>query len=153
MPMNTPENLSVELNALNEAFKQSEEYLLIQKIQMQSTAVSSADKNRIKESILNVYSKLFLSISLDRNMNIIVTCVLSSMQFTSATISQILNMEDSSVRSLKHRLKKKMDPEHEGQFLKIVPFYKSLIISTLLLSGFILCYLVLSKTACKFACK
>ena len=37
-------------------------------------------------------------------------------------------------------------PEHEGQFLKIVPFYKSLIISTLLLSGFILCYLV-SHTA------
>ena len=28
-------------------------------------------------------------------------------------------------------------PEHEGQFLKIAPFYKSLIISTLLLSGFI----------------
>ena len=111
MLMNTPENLSAELNALNEEFKQSEEYFLIQKIQMQSTAVSSADKNRIKESILNVYSKLFLSISLDRNMNVIVTCVLSSMQFTSATISQILNMEDSSVRSLKHRLKKKMDPE------------------------------------------
>ncbi len=109
--MNTPENLSAELNALNEEFKQSEEYFLIQKIQMQSTAVSSADKNRIRESILNVYSKLFLSISLDRNMNIIVTCVLSSMQFTSATISQILNMEDSSVRSLKHRLKKKMEPE------------------------------------------
>ena len=37
-------------------------------------------------------------------------------------------------------------PEHEGQFLKIVPFYKSLIISTLLLSGFILCYLVLDIT-------
>ena len=44
-------------------------------------------------------------------------------------------------------------PEHEGQFLKIIPFYKILIISTLLLSGFILCYLVLSKTAYKFACK
>lgn len=44
-------------------------------------------------------------------------------------------------------------PKHEGQFLKITPFYKSLIINTLLLSGFILCYLVLSKTACKFACK
>ena len=28
-------------------------------------------------------------------------------------------------------------PEHEGQSLKIGPFYKSLIISTLLLSGFI----------------
>ncbi len=109
--MNTPENLSAELNALNEAFKQSEEYFLIQKIQMQSTVVSSTEKNRIKESILNVYSKLFLSISLDRNINVMVTCVLSSMQFTSATISQILNMEDSSVRSLKHRLKKKMEPE------------------------------------------
>ena len=109
--MNTPESLLAELNALNEAFKQSEEYFLIQKIQMQSTAVSSADKNRIRESILNVYSKLFLSISLDRNINVMVTCVLSSMQFTSATISQILNMEDSSVRSLKHRLKKKMEPE------------------------------------------
>ena len=32
-------------------------------------------------------------------------------------------------------------PEHKGQFLKIAPFYKSLIISTLLLPGFILCYL------------
>ena len=42
MLMNTPENLSAELNALNEEFKQSEEYFLIQKIQMQSTAVSSA---------------------------------------------------------------------------------------------------------------
>ena len=40
-----------------------------------------------------------------------------------------------------------------GVVLKIALFYKSLIISTLLLSGFILCYLVLSKTACKFACK
>lgn len=119
MLMNTPENLSAELNALNEEFKQSEEYFLIQKIQMQSTAVSSADKNRIKESILNVYSKLFLSISLDRNMNVIVTCVLSSMQFTSATISQILNMEDSSVRSLKHRLKKKMDPEVFSVFFEL----------------------------------
>lgn len=111
IPMNTPENLSTKLNALNTAFKQSEEYLLIQKIQMQSTTVSSADKNRIKESILEVYSPLFLSISLDRNINVMVTCVLSSMQFTSATIAQILNMEDSSVRSLKHRLKKKMEPE------------------------------------------
>lgn len=109
--MNTPENLSTKLNALNTAFKQSEEYLLIQKIQMHSTAVSNADKNRIKESILDVYSPLFLSISLDRNINVMVTCVLSSMQFTSATIAQILNMEDSSVRSLKHRLKKKMEPE------------------------------------------
>lgn len=111
IPMNTPENLSTKLNALNTAFKQSEEYLLIQKIQMHSTAVSNADKNRIKESILDVYSPLFLSISLDRNINVMVTCVLSSMQFTSATIAQILNMEDSSVRSLKHRLKKKMEPE------------------------------------------
>ena len=102
--MNKPENLSTKLNALNEAFKQSEEYFLIQKIQMQSTTVSSTDKNRIKESILDVYSPLFLSISLDRNINVMVTCVLSSMQFTSATIAQILNMEDSSVRSLKHRL-------------------------------------------------
>ena len=109
--MNTQENLSTKLNALNEAFKQSEEYFLIQKIQMQSTIVSSTDKNRIKESILEVYSPLFLSISLDRNINVMVTCVLSSMQFTSATIAQILNMEDSSVRSLKHRLKKKMEPE------------------------------------------
>mgnify|MGYP003292436128 CR=1 FL=1 len=75
--MNTPENLSAELNALNEEFKQSEEYFLIQKIQMQSTAVSSADKNRIRESILNVYSKLFLSISLDRNIlyDIIITII------------------------------------------------------------------------------
>ena len=111
IPMNTPENLSTKLNALNTAFKQSEEYLLIQKVQMQSTTVSSAEKNRIKESILEVYSPLFLSISLDRNINVMVTCVLSSMQFTSATIAQILNMEDSSVRSLKHRLKKKMEPE------------------------------------------
>ena len=109
--MNTPENLSTKLNALNTAFKQSEEYLLIQKIQMQSTTVSNADKNRIKETILEMYSPLFLSISLDRNINVMVTCVLSSMQFTSATIAQILNMEDSSVRSLKHRLKKKMEPE------------------------------------------
>ena len=109
--MNTLENLSTKLNALNTAFKQSEEYLLIQKIQMQSTTVSSADKNRIKETILEMYSPLFLSISLDRNINVMVTCVLSSMQFTSATIAQILNMEDSSVRSLKHRLKKKMEPE------------------------------------------
>ena len=109
--MNTQENLSTKLNALNEAFKQSEEYFLIQKIQLQSTAVSGVDKNRIKESILEVYSPLFLSISLDRNINVMVTCVLSSMQFTSATIAQILNMEDSSVRSLKHRLKKKMEPE------------------------------------------
>lgn len=37
-------------------------------------------------------------------------------------------------------------PEHFGQFLGIVRFYKSLIISTLLLSGFILCYLVLDIT-------
>lgn len=110
-PMNKPENLSTKLNALNEAFKKSEEYFLIQKIQMQSTTVSSADKNRIKESILEMYSPLFLSISLDRNINVMVTCVLSSMQFTSATIAQILNMEDSSVRSLKHRLKKRMEPE------------------------------------------
>ena len=109
--MNTSEKLSAELNALNSAFKQREEYILIQKIQIQSTSVSSADKNRIKESILNVYSPLFLSISLDKNINVMVTCVLSSMQFTSATIAQILNMEDSSVRSLKHRLKKKMEPE------------------------------------------
>ena len=109
--MNTSEKLSAELNVLNSAFKQREEYILIQKIQIQSTSVSSADKNRIKESILDVYSPLFLSISLDRNINVMVTCVLSSMQFTSATIAQILNMEDSSVRSLKHRLKKKMEPE------------------------------------------
>ena len=109
--MNTLENLSTKLNALNTAFKQSEEYLLIQKIQMQSTTVSNADKNRIKETILEMYSPLFLSISLDRNINVMVTCVLSSMQFTSATIAQILNMEDSSVRSLKHRLKKKMEQE------------------------------------------
>ena len=53
IPMNTPENLSTKLNALNTAFKQNEEYLLIQKIQMHSTAVSNADKNRIKESILD----------------------------------------------------------------------------------------------------
>ena len=111
IPMNTQENLSTKLNALNEAFKKSEEYFLIQKIQVQSTNVSSADKNRIKESILDVYSELFLSISLDKNINVMVVCVLSSMQFTSATIAQILNMEDSSVRSLKHRLKKKMEPE------------------------------------------
>ena len=39
--MNKPENLSTKLNALNEAFKQSEEYFLIQKIQMQSTTVST----------------------------------------------------------------------------------------------------------------
>ncbi len=109
--MNTLENISAGLNALNSAFKQSEEYFLIQKIQMQSTIVSSADKNRIRESILEMYSPLFQSISLDRNINVMVTCVLSSMHFTSATISQILNMEDSSVRSLKHRLKKKMEPE------------------------------------------
>ena len=109
--MNTSEKLSAELNALNSAFKQREEYILIQKIQIQSTSVSNDDKNRIKESILNVYSSLFLSISLDRNINVMVTCVLSSMQFTSATIALILNMEDSSVRSLKHRLKKKMEPE------------------------------------------
>ena len=109
--MNTPENLSTKLNALNETFKHSEEYFLIQKIQMQTTTVSSVDKNRIKERILDVYSSLFLSISLDKNINVMVACVLSSMQFTSATIAQILNMEDSSVRSLKHRLKKKMEPE------------------------------------------
>lgn len=109
--MNTPENLSTKLNTLNSVFKQSEEYFLVQKIQMQTTTVSSADKNRIKDSILDVYSSLFLSISLDKNINVMVTCVLSSMQFTSATIAQILNMEDSSVRSLKHRLKKKMEPE------------------------------------------
>ena len=111
MLMNTLEALSAGLDALNAAFKGTEEYFLIQKIQMQSTTVSGADKNRIKESILEVYSPLFLSISLDRNINVMVTCVLSSMQFTSATIAQILNMEDSSVRSLKHRLKKKMEPE------------------------------------------
>ena len=109
--MNTPETLTSQLNALNAAFKETDEYFLIQKIQMHSTAVSNADKNRIRESILNVYSALFQSVSLDRNINVMVTCVLSSMQFTSATIAQILNMEDSSVRSLKHRLKKKMDPE------------------------------------------
>ena len=109
--MNAPENLSTKLNALNETFKHSEEYFLIQKIQMQSTTVSSADKNRIKERILDVYSSLFLSISLDKNINVMITCVLSSMQFTSAAIAQILNMEDSSVRSLKHRLKKKLEPE------------------------------------------
>ena len=109
--MNTIEKLSADLNSLNDAFKETEEYFLIQKIQMQSTTVTSAEKNRIKESILDVYSPLFLSISLDRNINVMVTCVLSSMQFTSATIAQILNMEDSSVRSLKHRLKKKMEPE------------------------------------------
>ena len=111
MFMNPLENISSELNALNAAFKETEEYFLIQKIQMQSTSVSSADKNRIRESILNVYSTLFLSLSLDKNINVMVTCVLSSLQFTSATIAQILNMEDSSVRSLKHRLKKKMAPE------------------------------------------
>ena len=66
--MNTSEKLSAELNVLNSAFKQREEYILIQKIQIQSTSVSSADKNRIKESILNVYSPLFLSISLDKNI-------------------------------------------------------------------------------------
>lgn len=109
--MNKPENLSAELYLLNAAFKQSEEYFLIQKIQMQGTVVSSADKNRIKESILKRYSALFMSISLDKNLNAVITCVLSSMQFTSTTISQILSIEDSSVRSLKHRLKKKMDPE------------------------------------------
>lgn len=32
MPMNTPENLSAELNALNTAFKQSEEYFLMREI-------------------------------------------------------------------------------------------------------------------------
>ena len=104
--MNKPENLSAELYLLNAAFKQSEEYFLIQKIQMQGTVVSSADKNRIKESILKRYSALFMSISLDKNLNAVITCVLSSMQFTSTTISQILSIEDSSVRSLKHRLKK-----------------------------------------------
>lgn len=109
--MNKPENLSAELYLLNAAFKQSEEYFLIQKIQMQGTVVSSADKNRIKESILKRYSALFMSISLDKNLNAVITCVLSSMQFTSTTISQILSIEDSSVRSLKHRLKKKMEPE------------------------------------------
>ena len=70
--MNTQENLSTKLNALNEAFKKSEEYFLIQKIQVQSTNVSSADKNRIKDSILDVYSPLFLSISLDKNINVMV---------------------------------------------------------------------------------
>lgn len=109
--MNTIEKLSADLNSLNDAFKETEEYFLIQKIQMQSTTVTSAEKNRIKESILKVYSPLFVSISLDKNINVIVTCVLSSMLFTSTTISQILNLEDSSVRSLKYRLKKKMEPE------------------------------------------
>lgn len=109
--MNTPEKLSAELNILNDAFKQTEEYFIVQKVQMQSTTVSSAEKSRVKESILKAYSPLFQSLSFDKNINVIVTCVLSSMQFTSATISQILNIEDSSVRSLKHRLKKKIEPE------------------------------------------
>lgn len=109
--MSTQEKLSAELNALNAAFKETEEFFLIQKIQMQGTAVSNDEKNRIKESILKVYSALFLSISFDKSINIIITCVLSSMNFTSTTISQILNIEDSSVRSMKHRLRKKMDPE------------------------------------------
>ena len=118
MLMNTIEKLSADLNSLNAAFKETEEYFLIQKIQMQSTTVSSVDKNRIKESILKAYSPLFLSISLDKNINVIITCVLSSMQFTSTTISQILNLEDSSVRSLKHRLKKKMEPEMFNLFFE-----------------------------------
>lgn len=109
--MSTQEKLSAELNALNAAFKETEEFFLIQKLQMQGTAVSNDEKNRIKESILKVYSALFLSISFDKSINIIITCVLSSMNFTSTTISQILNIEDSSVRSMKHRLRKKMDPE------------------------------------------
>lgn len=109
--MSTQEKLSAELHALNAAFKETEEYFLVQKIHMQGTAVSNDEKNRIKESILKVYSALFLSISFDKSINIIITCVLSSMNFTSTTISQILNIEDSSVRSMKHRLRKKMDPE------------------------------------------
>lgn len=109
--MSTQEKLSAELHTLNAAFKETEEYFLVQKIHMQGTAVSNDEKNRIKESILKVYSALFLSISFDKSINIIITCVLSSMNFTSTTISQILNIEDSSVRSMKHRLRKKMDPE------------------------------------------
>lgn len=109
--MSTQEKLSAELHTLNAAFKETEEYFLVQKIHMQGSAVSNDEKNRIKESILKVYSALFLSISFDKSINIIITCVLSSMNFTSTTISQILNIEDSSVRSMKHRLRKKMDPE------------------------------------------
>ena len=109
--MNTLENLSAELDVLNAAFRETDEYFLVQKVQVQGAAVSNTEKNQIKERIFNVYSSLFQSVSFDRNINVMVTCVLSSMQFTSATIAQILNMEDSSVRSLKHRLKKKMEPE------------------------------------------
>ncbi len=116
--MSTQEKLSAELHALNAAFKETEEFFLIQKIQMQGTAVSNDEKNRIKESILKVYSALFLSISFDKSINIIITCVLSSMNFTSTTISQILNIEDSSVRSMKHRLRKKMDPEMFSLFFE-----------------------------------
>ena len=109
--MNTLDNLSAELDVLNAAFRETDEYFLVQKVQVQGAAVSNTEKNQIKERIINVYSSLFQSVSFDRNINVMVTCVLSSMQFTSATIAQILNMEDSSVRSLKHRLKKKMEPE------------------------------------------
>ena len=109
--MNTLENISAALNSLNIAYKETEEYFLIQKIQMSGAVISGTEMNRIKESVLKAYSALFQSISLDKNINVMVTCVLSSMQFTSTTIAQVLSMEDSSVRSLKHRLKKKMEPE------------------------------------------